>query len=103
MPEKQSLKINDKIIAVGRGERCDTLLRAFFKNGRRNLLNTEICDADIYELLDGVRAGQDKSSKQKWILNGYRLLNDKVRKIVPNGEDLIVRIENGFVINPKLT
>ena len=103
-PEKHKLTINKKSILVGDGARYDLLLRAFFNETEYSLLNGEVCDGDIYLLAenDGLLAGKTRLEKRKYLLDGYRLLNDKVRKIVPDGKDLVYRVENGFVLNPEL-
>lgn len=104
-PEKHKLTIDGRSILIGDGARYDLLLRAFFNEEEYSLLSGEVCDGDIYLLAedDGLLADKTKSEKRKYLLDGYKLLNDKVRKIVPGGKDLVSRVENGFVLNPELT
>ena len=105
LPERHILIVNGNKIVIGtRGERTDLLLRVFFKNKRHNLLSGEVCDGDIFEEMEflSLKTGKTKAEKRKYILDGYRKLNNDIRKSIPNGEDLVIRIENGFILNPKL-
>lgn len=102
---KNILTINSKKMIIGdRGGRISALLFALFGDGRHNLVSHDVDDARVFEIIEEADPEKygDKASQRKCALDVYRIINDKVRKNIPNGEDLIVRIENGFAINPKL-
>ncbi len=102
---KNTLTINSKKQILGdRSGRISALLFALFGDGRHNLVSHDVDDARVFEIIEEADSEKygDKASQRKCALDVYRIINDKVRKNIPNGEDLIVRIENGFAINPKL-
>lgn len=103
LPKEHKLFINKKQLSIGAGNtRIDLLLRAFCKKSNYILKNT-VCLGDIYELgEDDIFIDKDKKYKQQYVSNGYIDLNNKVRAIVPNGEDLIVKDGRSFILNPKL-
>lgn len=102
---KSVLTINSKKQTIGANSpRMSALLAALFGGKRRNLVSQNIDDADIFEVIREVDQEKynDKKSQRKCVLDTYKIINDKIRKNIPNGEDLITRIDNGFAINPKI-
>lgn len=104
LSEEHTLVVNGKNVLVGNSTKYDLLLRAFFSEREYSLLSGQVCDGDIYSLAenDGLLVGKSKAVKRKYVLDGYKLLNDKVRNVIPNHKDLVVRVENGFILNPDL-
>lgn len=103
LPKERKLFINKKYLTIGsRKTRIDLLLRAFCKKPNY-ILKNPVYLGDIYELgEDDALIGKDKKAKQQYVSNGYIDLNNEVRTIVPNGEDLIVKDGRSFILNPKL-
>lgn len=102
---KSTLTINGKKQTIGeKSPRMSALLAALFGGKRRNLVSQNIDDADIFEAIREVDQEKynDKASQRKCVLDTYKIINDKIRKNIPNGEDLIVRTDNGFTINSEL-
>lgn len=100
-----TLVINGEPIDVGkRSSRNDFLLRVFFKNKRQNLLKCNIDDMDVLDALEEEMPGKYPTHREamKYILDGYKLLNNRIRYLIPHHEDLIIRINRGFALNPKL-
>ena len=104
LPEEHTLVVNDNNILIGNSVKYDLLLRAFFNEQDYSLLSGQVCDGDIYSLAedDGLLIDKSKAEKRKYVLDGYKLLNDKIRRIIPDGKDLVIRVENGFILNPDL-
>ena len=102
-PKERKLFINKKYLTIGsRKTRIDLLLRAFCKKPNY-ILKNPVYLGDIYELgEDDALIGKDRKAKQQYVSNGYIDLNNEVRTIIPNGEDLIVKDGRSFILNPKL-
>lgn len=102
---KSVLTINSKKQTIGaKSPRMSALLAALFGSKRRNLVSQNIDDADTFEAIREVDQEKynNKASQRKCALDTYKIINDKIRKNIPNGEDLIVRTDNGFTINSEL-
>lgn len=102
---KNILTINSKKKVIGdKSGRMNALLTALFGDSRHNLVSHIVDDARTFRLIEEVDPEKygNEAAQRKCALDVYIIVNDKVRKNIPNGEDLIIRIENGFMINPKL-
>lgn len=100
---ERKLTINKNTLSVGTGKtRIDLFLRALCKRANY-LLKNPVYIGDIYELGDDdIFIGKSKKEKQQYISNGYKELNDFVRELIPNRENLIIKDDKSFIINPKL-
>lgn len=104
---KSVLTINSKKQTVGdRSQRKSALLTALFGDKRHNLVSHDVDDARVFEMIKEIdpEKYKNKTQQRKCALDAYKRVNDEIRKKIPtpNGEDLIIRRENGFTINPKL-